>query len=266
MGFGMDVRDGLEWLRSAGLIIVPGIMDVRRPLPAAVVEALRSAHQRGAVIASICTGAFVLAAAGLLDGRRATTHWLDAELLSKMYPDTRVDPAVLYVDEGEILTSGGLAAGMDLCLHIVRRDYGPAVANTIARRLVMAPHREGGQAQFIERPVPSADQRGLGPTRAWILEHLSEPLTLASMAAHAHMSRRTFARQFPRETGVSAVRWVLDQRVLRARELLESTDFSVARIASQVGFGSALSLRQHFVRVLRTTPAAYRKTFRSAHG
>lgn len=262
MGFTVHVAHGLEALATAELIVVPGVEDVSLPLRPEVAAALRAAHARGACIASICTGAYVLAEAGLLAGRRATTHWRSAQHLASRYPEIQVDASVLYLDEGDVLTSAGLAAGIDLCLHVVRRDYGPAVANAVARRIVMAPHRSGGQAQFIERPVPAGGERGLAATRAWMLERLAEPLSLEAMAAHARMSRRNFARRFLAETGVSPMRWLIEHRVARARELLESTDHSVERIAGQVGFASALSLRQHFARVLRTTPAAYRRTFR----
>ncbi|HEX6534389.1 MAG TPA: DJ-1/PfpI family protein, partial [Gemmatimonadaceae bacterium] len=243
---------GLGALASADTIIVPGIDDLDRPIPPRVCAALRAAYDRGARIASICTGAFVLAAAGLLDGRVATTHWRNAAALAERHPAVRVDPRVLYVDDGRLLTSAGVAAGIDLCLHLVRRDHGAAVANGVARRLVVAPQRAGGQAQFVEAPVPT-DGGGLEPTRSWALQRLGAPLTLDALAAHARLSRRTFTRRFRAETGVSPLRWLVHQRVLVARHLLETTDEPVERIAARTGFGSALSLRLHFRGAMKTT-------------
>lgn len=263
-GLAIEVRHGLRALAAAHTVIVPGIDDLDRPVPAAVRAALRRAHERGARIASICTGAFVLAAAGLLDGRRATTHWRNAPTLAARFPAVRVDPRVLYVDDGEILTSAGIAAGIDLCLHLVRRDYGAAIANTIARHMVVAPHRSGGQAQFVETPLPAPDG-GLERTRTWALERLAEPLTIARLAAHAGMSRRTFTRRFRAETGTSPLRWLLHQRILLARHLLETTGEPVERVAARCGFGSALSLRLHFRRAVATSPLAYRRAFRQDH-
>jgi AraC family transcriptional regulator, transcriptional activator FtrA len=261
-GFAVEVAHGLEVLDRVGTVIIPGISDLDAPVPQAVLAALRAAYARGARVASICTGAFVLAAAGLLDGRRATTHWQDAPLLAARYPRVTVDPAVLYIDEGRVITSAGVAAGIDLCLHLVRSDYGAAVANAVARRLVVAPHRSGGQAQFAERAVPDARAAGLERTRGWMLEELARPLTVAELAAHAQMSRRTFIRRFRAETGTSPLQWVLHQRVLRAQHLLETTSESLERIAGMCGFGSAVVLRQHFRRVVGTTPLAYRLAFR----
>jgi AraC family transcriptional regulator, transcriptional activator FtrA len=215
-------------------------------------------------VASICTGAFVLAQAGLLDGRRATTHWAYAERLAERYPAVTVNPGVLYVDEGDVLTSAGVAAGIDLCLHLVRRDHGAEVANAVARRIVVAPHRDGGQAQFVEAPLPVGEGRGLEATRAWAARRLREPLTVAAMARHAACSERTFARRFRAETGTTPLQWLLGQRVLHARRLLEATDLPVEDVADAAGFGTAASLRSHFRRATATTPLAYRRTFRGS--
>ena len=261
-GFFLEAPHGVEALRSADTVVVAGVSDLDLPIPASVCAALREAAGRGARVASICTGAFVLAEAGLLDGRRATTHWEDAPLLATRYPAVRVDPAVLYVDAGPVLTSAGIAAGIDLCLHIVRQDYGADVANAVARRLVVPPHRSGGQAQYAERPMPYAAGAGLEAIRAWMIEHISAPLTLDAMAGHARMSRRTFIRRFRDETGCSPLQWLIHQRVLLAQRLLERTGDSLTRIATRCGFASVLVLRQHFRRALGTTPSAYRIAFR----
>jgi transcriptional regulator GlxA family with amidase domain len=210
---------------------------------------------------SICTGAFALAAAGLLDGRRATTHWRDAADLAARHPAVHVEPDVLYIDEGDVLTSAGVAAGLDLCLHIVRRDHGAALANTLARRIVVPPHRDGGQAQYIEQPVADHPGGSLAATRAWALERLHEPLTVRALAARAHVSERTFARRFTAETGQPFLRWLLAQRVDAARTALESTDATIDDIAHRCGFGTAANLRKHFHRHLATTPTAYRRAF-----
>ncbi|MFD0904989.1 GlxA family transcriptional regulator [Actinomadura sediminis] len=231
-----------------------------------VIEALRAAHARGARIASVCTGAFVLAAAGLLDGLRATTHWLSCDRLADRFPAVRVDPAVLYVDEGRVLTSAGEAAGIDLALHMIRRDHGAAVAADVARRTVVPPHREGGQAQFIARPVPPARGPSTDAARTWALRHLDRPVTLAEMAARASMSVRTFTRRFRDETGMSAAAWLTLQRVERARELLERTDLPVDRVAEHAGFGTGASLRAHMRATLGVSPSAYRATFRGPPG
>lgn len=262
LGFFLEVPWGLEALQDAETIVVAGISDLDVTIPDPVCAALREAADRGARVASVCTGAFVLARAGLLDGRRAATHWEDAPVLAERYPAVQVDPEVLYVDEGRVLTSAGIAAGIDLCLHMVRRDYGAEVANAVARRLVMPPHRSGGQAQFAERPLPRAAGSGLEECRAWILDHLAEPLTLERMAKHAHMSRRTFSRRFRVETGSTPLRWLNHQRVLLAQHLLERSGTSLTHIATRCGFGSAQVLRLHFRRALGTTPSAYRKAFR----
>jgi transcriptional regulator GlxA family with amidase domain len=263
-GFALHVERGLEALAEADTVLVPGFAPVSAPPPAAAVGALRGAHARGARVGSICTGAFALARTGLLDGRRATTHWAYAERLADRHPTILVDASVLYIDEGDVVTSAGVAAGIDLCLHLVRRDHGVEAANAIARRIVVAPHRDGGQAQFVEAPLPPPDARGLAPTREWALGHLHEPLTVAAMARHAGSSERTFARRFRAETGTTPLQWLLRQRVLHARRLLEATDLPVEDVAGRAGFGTATSLRSHFRRATATTPLAYRRSFRGS--
>jgi AraC family transcriptional activator FtrA len=260
-GFDVVVPFGLEALETADIAIVPGIGDRAWPLPEPALAALRAAAARGAVVASICTGAFVLAAAGLLDGRRATTHWRYAARLARMFPAVDVDPDVLYVDEGDVLTSAGVAAGVDLCLHLVRRDFGAEAANAIARRMVVAAHRDGGQAQFVERPLPAAAGGGLAATRAWMEERLHEPLMVESMARHAGYSPRSFARRFVAETGTTPLQWLIGRRVAEAQRLLEVSDLPVDEVAARCGFGGAVALRQHFRRVVGTAPSAYRRAF-----
>ena len=260
-GFDVLVPHGLGALAEADTIVVPGIGDRAWPLPPAPVDALRAAAEGGARVASICTGAFVLAAAGLLDGRRATTHWRYAALLTREFPAVEVDPDVLYVDEGDVLSSAGVAAGIDLCLHIVRKDHGAEVANRIARRIVVAAHRDGGQAQFVERPLPAPDG-GLAATRAWMEERLDEQLTVEDMARHAACSPRSFARRFRAETGTTPLQWLIGRRVAEAQRLLEGSELPVEQVASRAGFGTAAALRQHFGRALSTSPTAYRRAFR----
>jgi transcriptional regulator GlxA family with amidase domain len=260
-GFAIVASHGLETVRQADTVIVPGFEHTDRPVPHAVVAALQAADRRGARMVSICTGAFALAAAGLLDGRRATTHWRHTAELRARHPDIELDPGVLYVDEGRILTSAGVAAGIDLCLHLVARDHGTAAANAIARRMVVAPQRGGGQAQFVERAVPEPADGGLGATRTWMLERIEKPLTVAEMARHAVRSERSFARHFRAETGSTPLRWLHEQRILQARRLLEETDMPVEDVASSCGFGTATTLREHFRRALHTTPTAYRRAF-----
>jgi transcriptional regulator GlxA family with amidase domain len=260
-GFDVLVPHGLDALAEAETIVVPGIGDRAWPLPPEPVEALRAAAEGGARVASICTGAFVLAAAGLLDGRRATTHWRYAPLLTREFPAVEVDPDVLYVDEGDVLTSAGVAAGIDLCLHMVRKDHGAEVANRIARRIVVAAHRDGGQAQFVERPLPASDG-GLAATRAWMEERLDQPLTVDDMARHAACSPRSFARRFRAETGTTPLQWLIGRRVAEAQRLLEGSELPVEEVASQSGFGTPAALRQHFGRALSTSPTAYRRAFR----
>jgi transcriptional regulator GlxA family with amidase domain len=265
-GFDVVASHGLRALATADTIIVPGIADRETPSPRPVLAALRAADRRGARIVSICTGAFVLAQAGLLDGRRAATHWRDASTLKRLFPAVKVDSDVLYVDEGRILTSAGVAAGIDLCLHLVRRDLGAEHATRIARRMVVAPHRDGGQAQFVERPLPQAPQDGLAGTCAWMLERLHEPLTVAAMARHAARSERSFARHFRAATGTTPLRWLHGQRVLHARRLLEETDLPIEDVARRAGFGTATALRTHFLRATQTTPSAYRRAFTARAG
>jgi transcriptional regulator GlxA family with amidase domain len=264
-GFDVLVPHGLEALDRADTVVVPGIGDRAWPIADAPLAALRAAAERGARVASICTGAFVLAAAGLLDGRRATTHWRYAERLAREFPAVAVDPDVLYVDEGDVLTSAGVAAGIDLCLHIVRRDHGARVANAVARRIVVAAHRGGGQAQFVERPLPDdAGGDGLAPTRAWMEERLAQSLTVEQMARHAGYSARSFARRFVAETGTTPLQWLIARRVAEAQRLLEGTDLAIEEVAARAGFGTAVGLRQHFARVAGTAPTAYRRAFRPA--
>jgi AraC family transcriptional regulator, transcriptional activator FtrA len=251
---------GLEALRGAGTVIVPGAPDIDAAPSPAIVEALRCAYADGKRIASICSGVFALAAAGLLDGRRAAVHWANAETLGRKYPQITVDPAVLYVDEGNILTSAGRAAGLDLCLHIVRRDYGIEIANHAARRLVVAPHRSGGQAQFIPRPVAN-ESDPLGGVLAWARRNLDQDLTIDRLAAQARMSRRTLIRRCVEATGLAPGEWVLQARVAEACRLLETTRMPVEEIAAAVGLGSADTLRYHFRSRLGTSPARYRSSF-----
>jgi transcriptional regulator GlxA family with amidase domain len=260
-GFDVVATAGLEALQRADTIFVPGFESPTMRPPQAVRKAIARAVDEGRRVASICTGAFALAAAGVLDGRRATTHWRHAEELAALYPAIDVDPDVLYVDQGNVLTSAGVAAGIDLCLHLVRSDHGAELANKVARRIVVPPHRDGGQAQYIERPVPADAGDSLEPTRAWALERLGEPLTVTDLARHACVSDRTFARRFVAETGTTPLQWLVRQRVLRARELLERTHEGIDQVASDCGLGSAANLRLHFRRVLATTPTAYRRSF-----
>jgi transcriptional regulator GlxA family with amidase domain len=257
---------GLDELDAADTVVVPGV-DGGGPvtdgtLPAEVATALRAAAARGARIVSICTGASVLAAAGLLDGRPAATHWAWSRRLARLYPQVRWNFDVLFVDDGDVLTSAGVGAGIDLCLHIVRSDHGAEAANRAARRCVVPPWREGGQAQFIERPVPSPTGTGTAPTRAWALDRLADPVSLEEMAAHARMSVRTFTRRFRSETGLSPRQWLLSQQVAHAQVLLESTDLGVETVARHCGLGSATALRQHFQALIGVAPTAYRRTFR----
>jgi AraC family transcriptional regulator, transcriptional activator FtrA len=260
-GFSVDTEHGLEALADADTVIIPACKDVHASSPPALLDALREAHARGARIAAICSGAFVLAAAGLLAGRRATTHWMHAPELSRRFPDVDLDPFVLYAQDGSIFTSAGTAAGLDLCIELVRQDHGAAVANMLARRIVVPPHRGGGQAQFVETPVPQAAD-SLAGVLDWALARLDQPLTLADLARAAHLSKRTLARRFEGAVGTTPMRWLLAQRVRRAQHLLEATDEPVERIAELAGFGSPANLRQHFSRATGVSPLSYRRTFR----
>ncbi|GAB3446908.1 helix-turn-helix domain-containing protein [Actinophytocola sediminis] len=261
-GATLSTPHGLAALAAADTVIVPSVADIDQPPSPELVAALRLAHRRGARLVSICSGAFALAAAGLLDGRRATTHWRYAESLRRRYPAVHVDPAPLYVDDGTVLTSAGCAAGLDLSLHIVRRDFGAAVVNAVARRLVVQPHREGGQAQYIEAPVTAdPDDNRVAASMAWAREHLAEPITVDRLAKVAHMSPRTYLRHFTRCAGTSPIRWLIDQRVRASLPLLETTTMPVERIAAVVGFDAPVTFRHHFQSAMRTSPSAYRRTF-----
>ena len=256
---------GIDALDEADTIVIPGWEDLDRQPPTEVLDALRRAHDRGARLLSFCSGAFVLASAGLLDGRRCTTHWMYAEQLAEQFPRTEVDPNVLYVVDGNVMTSAGTAAGIDLSLHVVRCDLGADVANALARRMVVPPHRDGGQAQYIDVPVPeSSESDVLAATLDWMLANLDQTLSVEELARRSAMSPRTFARRFRAATGTTPHQWLLRQRILFAQRLLETTDEPVERVASQVGFGSAAALRQHFRRHVSNAPVAYRRAFRDA--
>jgi AraC family transcriptional activator FtrA len=261
IGFLLDTPYGLEDAATADTLLFPAWRGADIPLPPGVAEVVRSAYARGARLISICSGVFVLAAAGVLDGRPATTHWRYADVLAARYPAIDVRPDVLYVDDGQVLTSAGTAAGIDLCLHVVRLDYGAEIANMVARRMVVAAHRDGGQAQFVERPVAWASAGdGLGDALAWALEHLDAPITVDGLAERAGMSPRTFARRFVAVHGTTPYRWLLTQRLLLARRLLETTDLPVEQVADRAGFGTA-ALRVHFRRSVAVAPLAYRRLF-----
>ncbi|QWF83968.1 GlxA family transcriptional regulator [Amycolatopsis sp. CA-230715] len=259
-GFALVVDGGLAQVRAADTVIVPGF-DPIVPPPEPVLGALTEARDRGKRVVSICTGAFALAPAGVLDGLRATTHWKHIDAFERDFPAVAVERDVLYVDEGDVLTSAGVCCGIDLCLHIVRRDLGAVVANEIARGLVAAPHRDGGQAQYVPAPVAVTGDASLSGTRGWALHRLGDPLTLPVLARHAGLSQRTFMRRFAEETGTTPLQWLLNARLSRARELLETTDHPVDRVARDCGLGTAANLRLHFRRSLGTTPTAYRRTF-----
>lgn len=262
-GLEMAAPTDLSVIERAGTVVLPGWRDLDDPPPADLVTALLTAHHNGARLMSICSGAFLLAATGLLDHQAATTHWRYADRLRRIHPSIDVRPDVLYIDNGSILTSAGSAAGIDLGLHLIRRDHGPAIANQVARRLVVPPHRDGGQAQFIAAPVAADEGSPLAATIDWALARLDEPLTVEVLAGHAHMSVRTFARRFGEATGTTPHRWLTRHRVLRAQELLETTGLSIDEVASQCGLGSAANLRHHFERETRTTPTRYRAAFAS---
>jgi transcriptional regulator GlxA family with amidase domain len=262
--FSMKVSYGLSELAYADTIVLPGVSDLETPICPALISAVRAAAQNGTRVVSICTGAFLLAATGLLDGLRATTHWLAAGELARRHPLIAVDPAVLYVDNGQLLTSAGAAAGLDLCLHLVRLDYGSAVAADAARVSVMPLERDGGQSQFIMHVPPAPSCSSLEPLLRWLEERLHDPLTLDEIAQHAGMSIRTLNRRFREQTGTTPLQWLLRARVRRAQHLLEVSAYPVESIAARVGFGSAAAFREHFQRFVSTTPQAYRRAFRSS--
>jgi transcriptional regulator GlxA family with amidase domain len=261
--FTVEPDDGLDSLACADTVIVPALADVDEPVPPQLIVAVLSAYASGARIASLCTGAFVLGAAGLLDGQRATTHWGHAAELSARYPKATVDPDVLYTDNGNILTAAGKAAAVDLCLHLIHLDHGATVANTVARRLVVPPHRAGGQAQFVSTPVPVSDDHTLAELLAWVQERLDQPLTVTDLARRANTSPRHLGRQFRAVTGQTPLQWLLTQRVRRAQQLLEATNHSIEAVATATGLGTATTLRRQFKRVVGIPPNTYRTSFRS---
>ncbi|MBT2523880.1 helix-turn-helix domain-containing protein [Streptomyces flavidovirens] len=263
-GLELTAPYGLEAMSRAGTVVVPAWRSITSPPPAEALDALRRAHEEGARIVGLCTGAFVLAAAGLLDGRPATTHWMYAPTLAKRYPSVHVDPRELFVDDGDVLTSAGTAAGIDLCLHIVRTDHGTEAAGALARRLVVPPRRSGGQERYLDRSLP--EEIGADPLAevvAWALEHLHEQFDVETLAARAYMSRRTFDRRFRSLTGSAPLQWLITQRVLQAQRLLETSDYSVDEVAGRCGFRSPVALRGHFRRQLGSSPAAYRAAYRA---
>jgi transcriptional regulator GlxA family with amidase domain len=262
-GFTVSPEHGLERAADADLVCVPASSSDRQVSPA-VVELLRATVASGGRVLSVCSGAFTLAAAGLLDGRPCTTHWFHVDELSEKFPLAQVIPDVLYVDDGSVITSAGTAAGIDACLHLVRQELGAEVANGIARRMVVPAHREGGQAQFIERPVAACESETLSPVVDWMVENLANDLSVDDLAAQAHMSPRTFARRFKAETGSTPHAWLTAQRVLHAERMLEQTDEPIERVAQESGFGSSTLLRHHFVRARGTTPQSYRRSFRQS--
>ncbi|MFF9041202.1 GlxA family transcriptional regulator [Streptomyces sp. NPDC014892] len=265
--FEILVPNGPEVLATADTVVVPASYELGPVYEDGVLTpelAAALAHVRpGTRLVSICTGGYVLAAAGFLDGRPATTHWYHAEHFQRLFPKVLVDANVLFVDDGDVLTSAGVAAGIDLCLHLVRRDHGTGVANDVARRTIVPPHRDGGQAQYIQRPLPEPQTATTSTARAWALGRLHQPIQLRDMAARESMSVRTFTRRFREEVGVSPGQWLTQQRVERARHLLESTDLTIDQVAHDAGFGTAQSMRQHLQGALGVTPTAYRRTFRS---
>jgi transcriptional regulator GlxA family with amidase domain len=262
-GFSINVAHGLEATRDADLVVVAPYTDAAT-VPESVKQALHRAHARGAWLLSVCSGAFVLAEAGLLDGRRATTHWQYSRRLAEEYPLIEVDENVLYVQDGRIITSAGTAAGIDACLHLVRTELGASVATAIARDMVVPPHRDGGQAQYIDRPMSLAGCNTLKDLLVWLGEHLAQDVSVAELASRVHMSERTFARRFRAETGATPAAWLNSQRVLRAQELLEASDLGIEEIARVCGFGQAVLLRHHFTKAVGVSPAAYRRTFRGS--
>ncbi|ASO20470.1 transcriptional regulator GlxA family with amidase domain [Actinoalloteichus hoggarensis] len=264
-GLSLRTGHGLADLASADTVLVPSVpdacVDEGAPMPRALITALRDAYDAGARMVSLCTGAFALAEAGLLDGRRATAHWTHTGQLAARYPKVQVDDSVLYVDDGDVLTSAGLTAGLDLCLHLVRRDLGSHVANQLAKRMVVPAHRPGGQAQFIDLPVPATDDRSLGPVLDWARANLGRPLTIEDLARRAAVSPRTLYRRIQAATGATPLQWLLDQRLRRAQGLLESTSLSVDRIGQLTGLGTANNLRHHFLKRFGVSPSDYRRAF-----
>lgn len=263
MGASLIPDHGLDALEDADLIAIPALL-IRDEYPQEIIDALRAAHARGAVLLSVCSGSFLLAEAVLVDGRRITTHWRHADELTARFPQVEVDPDVLFVDDGDIITSAGTAAGIDACLHIVRKEFGSAAANAIARRMVVPPQRDGGQRQYIDRPVPQCEEQSIREVLAWMDEHLDEPQTVEDLARRAHLSTRTFARTFVAETGTTPMQWLATQRVQHARTLLEESGLDLEEIARLSGFGSAALLRHHFRRAVGVPPTDYRQTFRHA--
>jgi transcriptional regulator GlxA family with amidase domain len=262
-GMAIEVPAGLEAMAAADIVVVPAWNHPEQVAPVALTEALRQAHARGAQVVGLCLGAFVLGDAGLLDGRRATTHWACRGLFARRFPEADFHPDVLYVDDDRVTTSAGTVAAIDCCLHLVRQRHGADAANRVARLLVTPPHRQGGQAQYIEQPVPALpSEHRLPGVMEWAREHLSQPLSLDVLAEVARMSRRTFTRRFREATGTTVVKWLVAERVARAQQLLETTDMPIERLATEVGFGTALSLRQHFAGQVRTSPSSYRRAFR----
>ena len=267
-GFAVHPEHSLQALATADTVLIPALphacLNEGRPIPPELVAAVRSAAEAGARMVSLCSGAFVLAAAGVLDGMRATTHWQQAARLALWHPRVEVDPSVLYVDSGNVLTSAGRSAGLDLCLHLVRRDHGARVANALARSMVVAAHRPGGQSQYVSHSVPPTDGEGVGAVLHWALQRLDRPLTVAAWARHARMSSRTFVRRFHDATGATPHQWLLTQRLNRARELLESTALPIDQVSERSGLGTAANLRHHFSVAVGTTPTAYRRAFQTA--
>lgn len=259
-GFDLHTEHALDRLDQADLVAVAAIRDYESP-PPEVCEALRRAHARGAQILASCTAVFTLGAAGLLEGRRVTTHWRHAERLAELFPEADVDPEVLYVQDGSIITGAGSAAGLDACLHLIRRDFGAQVASTVARRMVVPPLRDGGQAQFVRHAVSDCDADTLTPILTWMTENLDAEVTVETLARRSHMSARTFARRFREETGTTPHQWLTHQRILLAERLLEETHLPVEEVARRSGFGNAAALRHHFGRFRGTSPVSYRRTF-----
>lgn len=262
-GFLPDTPDGYDVLERADTVIVSALCDPRAEPPADLVAAVKAAHRGGARIVSLCSGAFVLAAAGILDGRPATTHWFYADQMARRYPAVKLDPSVLYIDDGDVLTSAGTTAGIDLCLHIVSADHGAAAANALAKRIVAAAHRSGGQAQYIEAPASDRPGTSLAPLLDWMREHLAEPLSITVLARQASLAERTLIRQFRAVTGSTPMKWLTAQRVLRARQLLETSTLPVDQVATAAGLGNPANFRRHFSAAVGVPPSAYRRAFRT---